>query len=500
MARHDITPVTLGDLAAAIPGGISVVGEPDTRITGITQDSRTVLEGDLFCCIVGESHDGHLYASEAVERGAVALVVERNVVGRAAGVPRLEVSNVRRIVGHVASRAFGRPADSLRVVGITGTNGKTSTATILGSILAVSGSSVKVMGTLTGERTTPEAIDLHASFRNAVEEGVDTIVMEVSSHALAQNRVDGTTFALSIFTNLGRDHLDYHGTMEAYFAAKARLFTTELSRTCVVNLDDPHGRRIADTADIPVTGFAARDVADAIVDVESVSFTWRGRRVTLPVGGGYMLMNALAAATAAEQLGVPTDDVVRGCAAVGPIRGRFQSLVSSSGFSVVVDYAHTPEALTELLANVRAIADRRVIVVFGCGGDRDKGKRPLMGGVATRLADRVIVTSDNPRSEDPLEIIGDIVAGAQRGGATVETFVDRRDAIASAISNAGRGDIVVIAGKGHESVQEIAGVATPFDDLVVAGEFVADRSRREARANSSETASKTEQRREGDEA
>lgn len=211
-------------------------------------------------------------------------------------------------------------------------------------------------------------------------------------------------------------------------------------------------------------------------------------------------MNALAAATAAEQLGVPTDDVVRGCAAVGPIRGRFQSLVSSSGFSVVVDYAHTPEALTELLANVRAIADRRVIVVFGCGGDRDKGKRPLMGGVATRLADRVIVTSDNPRSEDPLEIIGDIVAGAQRGGATVETFVDRRDAIASAISNAGRGDIVVIAGKGHESVQEIAGVATPFDDLVVAGEFVADRSRREARANSSETASKTEQRREGDEA
>ena len=500
MARHDISPVTLGELAASVSGEVAIIGDVDTRITGVTQDSRDVQEGDLFCCIVGDTHDGHLHAPEAVERGAVALVVERTVTGRASGVARLEVPDVRRIIGGLASRAFGRPADSLRVVGITGTNGKTSTATILGSILATAGSSVRVMGTLTGERTTAEAIDLQASFRAAVDDGLDTIVMEVSSHALAQHRVDGTVFALSIFTNLGRDHLDYHGTMEAYFAAKARLFTADLSRTCVVNVDDPHGRLIADTADIPVTEFGLADAADAIVEVASVSFMWRGRRMTLPVGGGFMLMNAIAAVTAAEQLGVSPDDIVRGCAAVGPIRGRFQSLVSPSGFSVVVDYAHTPEALMQLLTTVRGVADGRVILVFGCGGDRDRGKRPLMGEVAATLAHEVIITSDNPRGEDPQSIIDDIVAGAQRGGAPVETIVDRADAIASAISRAGRGDIVVIAGKGHESVQEIGGVSMPFDDLDVAGAIVADLSRRDAGEESAGTVSKTEQRREGDEA
>lgn len=475
MSRHDIAAIALGDLAESIPRGARVVGDPNALVTGITQDSRSVRGGDLFACIRGDVHDGHDHAVEAVQRGAAALIVERSVPSAASLVPRIEVEDVRAVVGWVASRAFGHPSRSLRLIGITGTNGKTSTAAIIGAITEASGSVTRVIGTLSGERTTPEAIDLHAAFRDAVSAGVDTVVMEVSSHALAQHRVDGVTFDVAVFTNLGRDHLDYHGTMEAYFAAKARLFTSHLSRAAVVNVDDPHGMLLADTADVPVSRFSSGDASDVVVGVDSVAFTWRAARISLPLGGAFMLMNSIAAVTTADAIGIPMEAIVTGCANVAPVRGRFESFTTQGGVSVIVDYAHTPEALSQLLSSVRSLAVGRVIVVFGCGGDRDRGKRPIMGDVASRLADVVIITSDNPRREDPRAIIADIEAGVSAESNRAETVVDRAEAIASAISRASRGDMVVIAGKGHESVQEIAGVTTPFDDLEVARETAAGR-------------------------
>lgn len=475
MARYSIEPITIGDLATAVAGGADVLGDPGVLVRGITQDSRTVESGDLFCCVSGRSFDGHRFIGEALERGAAALLCDQSLTGVASQVPRIQVENVRDHLGSIASRAFGFPAARLRIVGVTGTNGKTSTVAILGSILRAAGARVGMMGTLTGSRTTPEAIDLHARMAAAVNEGLDTIVMEVSSHALDQRRVDGVIFEVAVFTNLGRDHLDYHQTMEAYFAAKARLFTPALSRAGVTNIDDTHGRLLFDAARVPMHPFSRGDAHDASVNVDHVAFTWRGHRLTVPVGGDFTVVNTLAAATAADVLGTSPEAIIEGCATLEPIRGRFETIVSRAGFAVVVDYAHTPEALERVLVSARKVAPGKLIVVFGCGGDRDKGKRPLMGSMAASLADEVVVTSDNPRHEEPGAIISEIVSGARSGRAKVETEPDRTIAIASAISRARHGDIVVIAGKGHESVQEIAGTSVPFDDLEVARGFVVSR-------------------------
>lgn len=466
MSRYPIVPVTVGELFANA-GIAATISDSSISISGLTQDSRAVEAGDLFCCVRGENFDGHLFASQAVAAGATALLVDDSVSGIPNSVAIITVANVRAVLGAVASEAFGRPSDSLTMVGITGTNGKTSTAAMVASILRAAERTTEVLGTLSGIRTTPEAIDLHAHLRRCVENEVTHVVMEVSSHALDQNRVSGVLFDVAIFTNLSRDHLDYHKTEEAYFAAKAKLFTPQLSRRGVINGDDPHGRLLLDVLPIPMVAFSHDDASELVIGVDNVSFRWRGLNISLPMGGGFTLLNALAALTASSELGIDEQAMVKGCAQLPPVPGRFEPITNDLGIGIVVDYAHTPEGLTEVLSSARAMCVGRLILVFGCGGDRDAGKRPLMGAAAQE-ADIVLVTSDNPRSEDPMMIIDQIVAGMTKSTVDVRIDADRARAIASAISEARRDDIVVIAGKGHEATQEIAGVHHPFKDADIA--------------------------------
>ena len=466
MSRYSISPTTASALRVAV-GDSALLSGVDVTITGITQDSRSVSPGDVFCCVRGESFDGHLFALDAISQGASALLVDSTVPGVPESVAVITVPNVREALGSFAAAAFSSPARSLTTVGITGTNGKTSTASIIASILRADGKSVEVMGTLTNVRTTPEAIDLQAFLHDCVSRGVTHVVMEVSSHALDQHRVAGVMFDVAVFTNLSRDHLDYHKTFELYFAAKAKLFTPQQALLGVMNSDDPHGQLLLDVGSIPMVAFSQSDVSDVTIRVDSVSFRWKNNVIALPMGGGFTLMNALAAVTACDQLGVSLDSMVDGCANLGQIPGRFQSVPNDLGISVVVDYAHTPDGLQQVIASARAVCSGRLIVLFGCGGDRDAGKRPLMG-VAAQEADIVFVTSDNPRSEDPALIVEQVAAGISRESCDVRIEIDRAQAIASAISMAGRGDIVVIAGKGHEATQEVAGVHYPFNDVDVA--------------------------------
>ncbi len=466
MSRYSVTPITVHSLLE-VSGIVASVSGDDVLITGITQDSRSVTPGDLFCCVRGETLDGHLYAAQAVADGAVALFVDAPVTGIPDSVAVITVPNVRALVGAIASAIFEFPSRELTMVGITGTNGKTSTAAIVASILRASGAPTEVLGTLSGARTTPEAIDLQSILSHCVQRGITHVVMEVSSHALDQMRVAGVIYDAAIFTNLSRDHLDYHKTDEAYFAAKARLFLPEQSRMGVMNSDDPHGRLLLDVAPIPMIAFSHADAHDVTIRVDNVSFRWRDLSIAVPMGGGFTLINSLGAITACAAMGISDQAIVDGCAQLTQVPGRFESVANESGIGVVVDYAHTPDGLREVISSARAICAGRLLVVFGCGGDRDAGKRPLMGEAA-QLADLVFVTSDNPRSEDPMVIINAIVSGVTKPATEIRIDADRASAIASAISEARRDDIVVIAGKGHESTQEVAGVHHPFNDVDVA--------------------------------
>jgi UDP-N-acetylmuramoyl-L-alanyl-D-glutamate--2,6-diaminopimelate ligase len=471
MLRVSCPPVALSALTHLLgldEGNVS----GDALVTGVSQDSRHVQQGDLFCCVRGESFDGHDYVADAVSAGAVAVLVDRDLD---AAVPVVKVRDVREAIGPVASFVLGDPSTSMVMVGVTGTNGKTSTAAMIGSILEASGHSVEVMGTLTGARTTPEAIVLQSRLRASVDKGTTAVVMEVSSHALVQHRTSGVVFDVAVFTNFGRDHLDFHGTEDAYFAAKASLFTIDNATVGVVNGDDPRVASLMSTAGIPTVSFSRGDAVDVSMSATSVTYQWGGVSIKVPMGGDFSLMNSLAAARSAQVLGCSLDAIARGLACVPPVAGRFEPVVGGDGFDVLVDYAHTPESLEGLLASVRTVSRGRVILVFGCGGDRDRGKRPLMGEIAARLADSVIITSDNPRSEVPTDIIAQIAAGVTRRDADVTTEPDRASAIASAISRAERGDIVVIAGKGHETTQEIAGILHPFSDADVARSALARR-------------------------
>jgi UDP-N-acetylmuramoyl-L-alanyl-D-glutamate--2,6-diaminopimelate ligase len=446
----------------------TIIGDKNVVVTGITQDSRNVESGDILCCVRGDSFDGHQFIGEAISRGAVAVLVDHFDDSIDSSVPQIVVTDVREILGRVASAVFRHPASSLKMVGITGTNGKTSTAAILGTLIEAHGGSVYVMGTLTGARTTPESIDLHAQLRSCVDAGIDHVVMEVSSHALEHHRVAGIVFDVAVFTNLGHDHLDFHGTMDNYFAAKRKLFTSELARVAVVNGDDVYGYQLHKEAVIPTSTFSLANVRDVEVTASHVSFTWNNLGVRLPIGGSYAVISALAAMNAARELGVPDEHIVAGCASVQTVSGRFELVPNDVDIDVVVDFAHTPEALEGLLVNAREIARGRLIVVFGCGGDRDNAKRPRMGGIASRGADVVIVTSDNPRSEDPDRIIAEVISGVEVNHALVSSIVNREKAIESAILGAKRGDMVVIAGKGHETTQEANGVLTPSSDVLIA--------------------------------
>lgn len=474
MSRYPITPIKVQDLTSQLT--TESVRNLDVVISGITQDSREVQPGDLYCCVAGEYFDGHSFVGDAISAGAVALLVDREIENISDDVAVIRVKNVREILGLVASTVFDNPSDGLTIVGITGTNGKTSTAAMLSAILTRAGFSVNTMGTLTGERTTPEAIDLHAHFRECISEGVSHVVMEVSSHALALHRVAGVMFDVAVLTNVGRDHLDFHGTEEAYFAAKAKLFDPRQSLRGVVNVDDARGRLLCDVKPIHLTTFSLQDITDIAVEVDHVSFSWRQEKIDVPLGGIFTVMNALAAMTTAVELGLEERVIAQGLRKLPPITGRFESVPNKAGIGVVVDYAHTPEGLTVLLETSRTLTKGKVIIVFGCGGNRDEGKRPLMGRIASEMADVVLITSDNPRNENPEHIIQQVIDGIPAGSqGKVRREADRSVAITSAISMAKHGDIVVLAGKGHEMTQEVNGVLYPFSDIDKAREALRQR-------------------------
>jgi UDP-N-acetylmuramoyl-L-alanyl-D-glutamate--2,6-diaminopimelate ligase len=457
--------------ALAGQAGLSVTAPTkDPTIAAVAYDSRQILPHTLFCCVRGELHDGHDFAGAAVAAGAVALVVERPLP---LDVPQLLVPNARLAMGHLAAAFHRHPARQLTMVGITGTNGKTTTAAMLSHILLWSGSKVATIGTLSGTFTTPESVELQALLAREVNDGTEYVVMEVSSHALALHRVAGCRFRIAMFTNLGHDHLDFHHDVDDYFAAKVRLFESSLSDTALVNADDPYGQQLIDQLHIPLATFARSALTDIDVTGTAHGYRWRGHDVRVPIGGAFNVDNSHAALEAARLLGVRESVAVGALAELPAVPGRFEPVVAGQSFDVIVDFAHTPDGLAEALVAARSAAQRRVIVVFGCGGDRDPVKRPEMGEVAARLADQVIVTSDNPRSEDPLGIVNAIVEGVgddYRSGVVIEP--DRRRAIAQALAFAAPGDLVLIAGKGHERTQTIGSEVLPFDDRAVALELL----------------------------
>jgi UDP-N-acetylmuramoyl-L-alanyl-D-glutamate--2,6-diaminopimelate ligase len=450
---------------------VALHGDPLVDVSSIEFDSRRVTQGTLFCCVPGERVDGHTFAAAAVRDGAAALVVERLLD---LDVPQVVVQSTRAAMGLLAAALHGQPSRSLTMVGVTGTNGKTTTTNMIAAVLRSAGRQVGLIGTLTGVHTTPEAPDLQRQLAAFRDQGADAVVMEVSSHALALERVVGTRFDLAVFTNLGRDHLDLHGSTEAYFQAKAKLFEPALADRAVVNADDAHGRRLLTGAHVPTEQFSLGDATDVQVGATAVSFEWRGVTVRVGIGGDFNVMNALAAATACHALGLSPDEVAAGLAAAPPVAGRFEPVSVGQSFAVIVDYAHTPDGLSEALRSARSAAgEGRLLVVFGCGGDRDRDKRPLMGEVAARLADVVVITSDNPRSESPSAIIDAVRRGVPSDYAgTVVVEPDRRTAMLAAFSLAEAGDVVVVAGKGHEQTQTIGDAVVPFDDRVVARELL----------------------------
>jgi UDP-N-acetylmuramoyl-L-alanyl-D-glutamate--2,6-diaminopimelate ligase len=437
-----------------------------TEVEAVTMDSRAVGPATLFACVPGRAVDGHGFAAAAVGAGAVALLTERPLD---IPVPQIVVPSVRRVVGPVAAAVYGDPSQAMTVVGVTGTNGKTTTVSMLAALFRAAGSHSVALGTLTQARTTPEAPELQARLADLRRNGHDAVAMEVSSHALDQHRVEGVHFAAAIFTNLTQDHLDYHVTMERYFAAKVRLFEAGRSAMAVVNRDDPWGRRLiallGDRAAPPVVTFGIDDVEG--LDLRAGTFRWRAQEITLRLGGRFNVLNALAAATCAEALGLDGPTIAAGLGSVQRVPGRFEAVEAGQDFIVLVDYAHTPDGLAQALTAARELTDGRLIAVFGAGGDRDRDKRPRMGEVAARLADLVFVTSDNPRSEDPEAIINDVLRGVD-GPGQVRAIVDRAQAVDAALSAAQGRDVVVVAGKGHETGQEVAGEIRPFDDVTVA--------------------------------
>jgi UDP-N-acetylmuramoyl-L-alanyl-D-glutamate--2,6-diaminopimelate ligase len=460
-------------------------GAPEVEISGLAYSSQSVTPGALFFCVPGFRSDGHDFAPDAVARGAAALVTERRLE---LGVPEIVVDDVRAAMGPAAARFYGDPTAELEVVGITGTNGKTTTAYLVRHLLEAAGRQTGLLGTVKRvvggveeevERTTPEAIDLQETFRRMRDAGDQAVAMEVSSHALELGRVAGIRFACRIFTNLTQDHLDFHETMEAYFAAKRRLF--EQPGLSVVNVDDEYGRRIA--AEVDAVTFGIEHEAD--YRARHIEFDVMGSRFLLespdgelridsPLPGLFNVQNVLGAVAAVRSLGVEQISLE----GFGRVPGRFEAVDEGQDFGVLVDYAHTPDSLENVLRAAREVTRGRLHVIFGAGGDRDRGKRPIMGDAARRLADRVVVTSDNPRSEQPEAIIDEVMEGA---GPEAEREVDRRRAITRVIEVAEPGDVVVVAGKGHEQGQEFEdGRKEPFDDVTVAREAL--RARPGARA------------------
>ena len=471
-------------------------------VTGVCYDSRRARPGDAFVCVPGFRQDGHDFAPQAVEAGAVLVVAERPLGSLEDRVPVLRVSDARAAVGPLAGEVLGHPDRRLRLIGVTGTNGKTTTTYLVKAALEAGGHRVGLIGTirhlvgdevLPAQRTTPEASDVLGLLDGMVRAGARFAVTEVSSHAVALRRLSGIAYDVGVFTNLTQDHLDFHGTMEAYRDAKAAFFATlgqgpKGRPLAVISADDPHGDYMASRCRVPVLRFGT--VAGVDVRADGIALGPQGSRfvavtpwgrteVRLQLVGRFNVLNALGALAVAAHEGVPLEQAAAGLARVAGVDGRFEAVRAGQPFSVIVDYAHTPDGLENVLQAARALSPRKLWVVFGCGGDRDRSKRPRMGAIAARLADRVIVTSDNPRSEPPEAICREVEQGVQeqlrQGSARAEGYeviVDRRAAIGRALEQAGPGDLVLVAGKGHETYQIFHDRVIPFDDREVARELL----------------------------
>jgi UDP-N-acetylmuramoyl-L-alanyl-D-glutamate--2,6-diaminopimelate ligase len=482
----------LGELVRGVPGEALGTDLLAQEIRSLAYDSRRVTPGSLFFAIRGEKADGHDFIEDALKRGAVAVASERP------GPPErarcwIRVTNARRALAEAARTFYSDPASRLQLVGITGTNGKTTTSYLLHSILQTAGVRPGLFGTveyragsraLPAAHTTPESVDLLSYFADLVAVGGRAAVMEVSSHALAQERVWGIHFAAAVFTNLTRDHLDYHKDFEHYFAAKRRLFEgvgAPPPELAVLNLDDPWGERLLQLPHKRSVTYGLnsdasvklRNFTQSLTGVHATLTTPQGRlEIESPLVGRVNLENILAAVATAEGLGVPSESIRQGIANLKLVPGRFERVNEGQPFLVIVDYAHTDDALRNALETARELTRNRLIVVFGCGGDRDRAKRPLMGGAAGSLSDLAVLTSDNPRSEDPIRIMSDVMVGLQKANKPYLTEVDRRAAIRKALAEAGDGDVVLIAGKGHESYQVLKDETIPFDDRKVAGQVL----------------------------
>lgn len=462
----------LGDILDDYP--LDVVTS-SVEIRDVQLDSRLCRGGTLFFAVAGVSEHGARYAADAIDRGAVAVVSDRPL---SLPVPVVVVPSTQlpALVAHASATVVGHPEAAAKLVGVTGTNGKTSVTTIVSSLARALEWNAGSIGTLTGQRTTPPPPEL---FRNlaALVAGFDpsrhpsVIAMEVSSHAIDQRRVEGLRFCVAAFTNLGHEHLDYHRSMEEYFAVKASLFTPEWAKRAVIWVDDDYGRRLSGLTSLPVTEVSRADASDVTCSLAGSTFFWRGHLVNSALVGDYNIDNALLAMTILVTLGADESRVARAMADVEAVPGRFE-VIQGSEVTAIVDYAHTPEGLERLLRDVRLLEPRgRLVVVFGAGGDRDRDKRPAMGQIASTLADLTVVTSDNPRSESPDAIIDAVMSGVVPGASVVRE-VDRRQAIARAFESARAGDVVVIAGKGHETTQTVGDSVLPFDDREVARELL----------------------------
>jgi UDP-N-acetylmuramoyl-L-alanyl-D-glutamate--2,6-diaminopimelate ligase len=492
--------MAVSELLAALPDK-RVVGEPPRAVSSLVADSRRVEPGGCFVAVPGLKQDARRFIPEAVRRGATLVVTEGEPL---AGLPvaQVLVPSARTSLARLAGAWYGHPSRALTLVGITGTNGKTTTSYLVEALLRGKGLATGVIGTVQyvlGEerrpagQTTPEALELQGMLALMRERGIRGVAMEVSSHALALSRVDGLAFDVAVFTNLTQDHLDFHGTLDAYREAKRRLFellaeSPKPARTAVVNADDPSGQAMVHGLDLPVLTFGLGPGArvralEHASSLDGIRMTVEapGGRLALasPLIGEHNVMNLLGAVATGLALGLELGPIGSALSAVGAVPGRFEQVNAGQPFLVVVDYAHTPDALQRVLATARKLTAGRLGVVFGCGGDRDRGKRPVMGGIAARLADRVWITSDNPRSERPEAIVDEIVAGVRAAGADATRYVaqpDRGAAIRAALDWAKSGDTVVIAGKGHETYQIVGSEVLPFDDREVARAILSERS------------------------
>lgn len=473
----------LSQLASLVSGKYS----NDIKVFGITHDSRSVQPGDLYVALRGENNHGIDFMDEAISNGAAAIASDSfgAEIAKQQALPVLELVNAREDMALIAAKIYGNPESKLVLTGVTGTNGKTTTTHILRSIFRDAGKHVGVIGTLgtylddeylPGARTTPESTDLYAILALMVERGITHVFMEVSSHALALHRVTGIKFDVAVFTNLTQDHLDFHGSMENYFAAKALLFTSEFSRQAVICTDDDWGVKLATESQIPVVTIGRNGdwkTSPAIsnssglttqkIDVEKFDSI----SLVINMLGSFNATNAACALVVGQILGLPVDAILDSLRKVQPIPGRLEKVSIASAGTVFVDYAHTPDAVATVLTVIRDANPEKIITVLGCGGDRDSTKRPLMGKVASELSDIVFVTDDNPRSEEPAEIRKSVLDGAGKGTAQVFEVADRRVAIFQALKLARDGDVIAILGKGHETGQEISGEVFPFDDRIV---------------------------------